>query len=126
LLFENEKSGQCPLFLVSREADYFLTAAFLAGAAAGLATTTFLTGSAVLAAAALGAAAFLAGLFAGLAAGMSDSSINEGFGRKAFCLKYFHAFKRRGRIVNKRKRAPQGLAHVFKRFNAIFSAKESS
>jgi hypothetical protein len=74
----------------------------------------------------LGAAAFLAGLFAGLAAGMSDSSINEGFGRKAFCLKYFHAFKRRGRIVNKRKRAPQGLAHVFKRFNAIFSAKESS
>jgi hypothetical protein len=127
-----------PAFLSAKWSDYFLAAAFLAGAAAGLAATAFLagaaafgaaaftagaaagfaataflTGVAALVAAALGTAAFLAGVFAGLAAGMSDSSINEGFGRKAFCLRYFHAFKRRGRIVNKKKRAPQGLARVF-------------
>jgi hypothetical protein len=77
-------------------------AAFLAGAAAaaGLATAAFLAGAAT--AAGL-AAAFLAVDFLSAAAGMSDSSINEGFGRKAFCLKHFHANKRRAAIVEQKK-----------------------
>jgi hypothetical protein len=80
-----------------------VAATVFAGAATGLAAA-FLAGSAAaFAAAGLATVAFLAGLFAGLATGMSDSSINEGFGRKAFCLKHFHANKRRAAIVEQKK-----------------------
>jgi hypothetical protein len=49
-------------------------------------------------------AVVLAGAFAGFAAGMSDSSGDEGvIGRKALCLKLFHALMRRGRIVEQKK-----------------------
>jgi len=63
--------------------------------------------------------AFLAGLFTGLATGISDSLIDKGFGRKAFCLKHFHAFKRRIEIVVKKKRTRQGPQRAFTKFMQV-------
>ena len=116
----HEKSGHRPLFSFSLHlARYFfatalaaglaavgLAAAFLVGAAAGLAAAAFLAGAAAGLAAAFFTgveasgllAAFLTALFAGFASDMDDSSMNEGFGRKALCLKHFHAIKRLRRL----------------------------
>jgi small-conductance mechanosensitive channel len=111
-----QKNGHRPFFCSVPRMHYFLAAfmaagAFLAGAAAGLAAAAFLAGAvAGLAAAFLAGAtasglvaAVLTALFAGFASDMSDSSMNEGFGRKALCLKHFHAIKRRAAIVEQKK-----------------------
>jgi hypothetical protein len=93
-----------------------LAAGFAAALAAGFAAALAAGFAAALAAGFAATAFFAAGLsvvvlLAVLAAGIYDSSVRKVIGRKALCLKHFHVFMRRARIVEQ-KNAPSARGNA--------------